>query len=82
MAKKTVICDVCGLEMEASKAHYDIGSERDLCDAHFRAAQLEAAKAERDKLIEWLEATHLKRLRELDQCIAELETPNSPASQR
>jgi hypothetical protein len=72
MAAKTLICDECGLEMPAADARRDIGSERDLCSHHYREAKLEEALAERARLQKWLDATHLKRLRELDTKIAAL----------
>jgi hypothetical protein len=75
MATASVTCDVCGLKMPAADAKRDIGSEQDLCVTHYRQRQLEQAKADRKYLQEWLDATHLKRLRELDARIAELEAP-------
>jgi hypothetical protein len=72
MATASVTCDVCGLKMPATDAKRDIGSERDLCSHHYREAKLQEALAERVRLQEWLDATHLKRLRELDTKIAAL----------
>jgi hypothetical protein len=72
MAAKTLICDECGLEMPAADARRDIGSEQDLCVTHYRQRKLEQAKADRKHLQDWLDLTHLKRLRELDAEIAEL----------
>ena len=71
--EKIVTCDVCGIELDAEDANFDIGSQEDLCDEHFRQRQLLDAKQERDSLAAWLEATFLKRLREIDARIAELE---------
>jgi hypothetical protein len=74
--KTEVACDVCGKRMPPESAFYDVGSERDLCAEHYREAMLAEAKSERAALAEWLESTHLKRLRELDSRIAELEKPS------
>jgi hypothetical protein len=63
--------------MDAETANFDIGSEQDLCDEHFRQRQLDDARRERNELAAWLEATHLKKLRELEERIAELESPNA-----
>ena len=76
MAKKTVTCDVCGIEMNAGDAYWDTGNERDLCAEHYRQTKLTEAKERRDALQSWLDSTHLKTLRELDEEIAKLETPN------
>lgn len=73
MAIKTVICDVCGVVMLVAEASYDSGTGDFLCDEHYRQRRLEDAKAKRKELADWLEVTHLARLRELDEQIARLE---------
>lgn len=78
MAKKTVICDVCGIEIDAYSANYDVETEQDLCEKHYLERQLIDAKRDRDELAKWLEETHLKRLRELDTKIASLENEIDP----
>ena len=75
MAKKTVTCDVCGLEMNYADSIWDIGGERDLCSKCAREYALQETNRERDSLQSWLDVNHLKRLRELDAKIAELESP-------
>ena len=75
MAIKTVTCDVCGIELPVAAANHDLGTGGFLCDEHYRQRRLEYAKAERKELADWLGATHLARLRELDELIARLENP-------
>jgi len=71
--KTEVACDVCGERMPSEIARFDVGTERDLCEEHYFIAKIEDAKQEKETLVRWLESTHLKRLRELDQKIVLLE---------
>lgn len=73
MAKKTVTCDVCGVEMSAADAWSDAVHETDFCLEHYRQYQLDDARSARDILQSRMEQTHLKKLRELDAMIAKLE---------
>ncbi len=72
--KTEVACDVCGKRMRAEESFYDVGSEQDLCAEHYRETLLTEAKRERADLAEWLESTHLKKLRDFDARISELES--------
>jgi len=70
--KKTVTCGVCGKEMPADEAHYDIGSERDLCPEHARSEEIAYLERQiRDKR-EWLARTHLAEISRMEQRIAHL----------
>jgi len=70
--KETVACDVCGKEIPPDEAHYDIGSERDLCQEHARSEEIADLERQiRDKR-EWLERTHLAEIAKMEQRIDEL----------
>jgi hypothetical protein len=76
--KVTVACDICKKVIPVEEAQFDVGNEWDLCPEHFKEQTLIQAKQKRAELATWLENTHLKNLRELDELIAELEKPERP----
>lgn len=65
MAKKTVTCDVCGVDMDYRASYYDDGTGRDLCERHFLECELQNLIREADRITNWLKETHLKKLSEL-----------------
>lgn len=67
MAKKTVTCDVCGVEMKAEEAFQDPALEQDLCELHSKERQLLYASEALKQFADWLERTHLVKLKELEQ---------------
>lgn len=69
----SVACFLCDTEMSLGQGNYDVGRDEYYCDEHYRVIRLEDLRTARDHLQSWLDITHLKRLRELDKAIAELE---------
>ena len=65
MATHMVTCDVCGVALPVAQSYRDIGGERDLCALDYFESELLRAKEERQRLVDWLERTHLEKLREL-----------------
>ena len=65
-------CDRCGITATPGEISTDVDG-RDLCAACAITERLLDLKQERDTKMAWLEATHLKTIRELDVEIASLQ---------
>lgn len=70
--KLTTQCDGCGIVGSSEKFGSD-GTGRDLCAKCERAEKLADMKRDAAKLKEWMEVTHLEKLRRMETEIAELE---------
>lgn len=70
--KKTVACDVCGKEMPADEAVYDVGSERDLCQEHAITEEIAYLERKIRSKREWLVQTHLAEIARMERRISEL----------
>ena len=71
MASIRYICDVCGKELAVHEAYHE--DSQDFCEFHFCSGLWDTLKKQRDSLQQWLESTHLKRLRELDDQLQALQ---------
>ena len=69
--KLTAICDKCGVVGTAEEIQPDYDG-RDLCQKCKLQEELDSLQASQASLREWLDATHLKRLGEMEKRISEL----------
>lgn len=69
----TAQCDTCKREVSGDELHTDYDGI-DRCATCARNEELRMLRAERDQLKEWLEKTHLEKLRNLETKISELVT--------
>ena len=70
--KKVVTCDVCGKEMPAEEAIWDVGYEQDLCAEHARMREIADLERDINEKRKWLEATHLADLAKKEERLREL----------
>jgi hypothetical protein len=74
MSKVTVKCDDCGLVLNAENAFFDSSEGLDLCEFHHIERRLTKALRERDEKQKWLEDTHLRDIKTMNEKISELRT--------